>query len=194
MVLVNTSMKWYYFLFLLFSYLPDSRAQHCNHATLLAGRCGNNLWCSVIFPMGPSLFLMLVFSVRDICFLCQRCVYFSGFYLATCSVLYLSCSLPGGPTCISWKYFAMVLVCVLCCGRLVLLLLTWGVSTVSKNLCCSIYPLHCLSINALRSKRRLDRRWVSSTIRIGCFSSQSWIVREYAFVIWWTISISVGQK
>ena len=33
-----------------------------------------------------------------------------------------------------WKYFAMVLVCVLCCGRLVFLLVTWRVSSASKTL------------------------------------------------------------
>ena len=41
---------------------PDLRAQHCNYATLL--RYGNNLWYSVIFPMGPSLYSMLVILVR----------------------------------------------------------------------------------------------------------------------------------
>ena len=44
---------------------PDSRAQHCNYATLLAGRCINNLWYSIILPMDPSFVSMLVFVVRD---------------------------------------------------------------------------------------------------------------------------------
>ena len=69
---------------------PDSRAQHCNYATLLAGRCGNNLWYSVIFPVGPSLLSILVFSVSSV----GDVSIFSGFYLATCSVLCLSLSLP----------------------------------------------------------------------------------------------------
>ena len=39
---------------------PGSWAQHCNYATLLAGRYGNNLWYSVIFRMGPFLYSRLV--------------------------------------------------------------------------------------------------------------------------------------
>ena len=79
----------------LFSYLPRfSRAQHCNYATLLAGRCGNNLWYSVIFPMGPSLFSMFVVLVRVIGLLRWRCIHSPAFYLSTYSVLYLALSLP----------------------------------------------------------------------------------------------------
>ena len=73
---------------------PDSRAQHCNYATLLAGRCINNLWYSIILPMGPSFLSMLVFVVRGIVYLCSLCVYFPGFYFATISGLSLSFSLP----------------------------------------------------------------------------------------------------
>ena len=86
-------LEWYYYYY--YSHIiPDSRAQHCNYATLLAGRCGNNLWYSVIFPVGPSLLSMLVFGVRVNGFLWKRCVYFSGLYLAARSTLDLSFSLP----------------------------------------------------------------------------------------------------
>ena len=73
---------------------PDSWAQHCNYATLLAGRGINNLWYSIILPMGPSFVSMLVFVVRGIVYLCGLCVYFPGFYFATISGLSLSFSLP----------------------------------------------------------------------------------------------------
>ena len=44
--------------------------------------------------MGPSFLSMLVFGVRVNRFLCKRCVYFSGLYLAARSALDLSFSLP----------------------------------------------------------------------------------------------------
>ena len=120
---------------------PDSRAQYIYYVTLLAGRCGNNLWYSVIFRMGPSLFSMLVFVVRVIGLLC---------FLHFTSPLVLFCARPclflGGPTCIGWKYFATVLACDLCCRRLVLLLVTWGCLLCQRFFCCFIYLLHYPSI------------------------------------------------
>ena len=86
--------------------------------------------------MGPSLYSMFVFGVRVIGLLCRRYIYFSAFYLAASSVLSLSCPclFLGGPTCIGWKYFATVLVCVLCGGRHASLPVTWGVPAASKIL------------------------------------------------------------
>ena len=57
---------YYYYITIILISSPESWAQHCNYATLLAARCSNNLWCSVIFPMGPSFLSMLVFVVRVI--------------------------------------------------------------------------------------------------------------------------------
>ena len=85
---------------------PDFRAQHSNYATLLAGRCGNNLWYSVIFPVGPP------YSVSGLTGSSVSGVYiFLDFTLLlgllwTCPSLFLS--VVAG---IGWKYFAMVLLC-----------------------------------------------------------------------------------
>ena len=88
----------------------------------------------------------------------------------TCSCLFL-----GGPTCIGWKYFAMVLVCVLCCGRLVLLLLTWGWSTLPKILLLlhmsTSLPVHRMRMHSDPKGGSIAEGFRLSTICIGCFST-----------------------
>ena len=115
-ITVYTKFGSYYYYYYYYSHIfpecyyydshvfPSFRAQHCNYATLLAGRCGNNLRYSIIFPMGPSFLPMLVFVVRVIVYLCKLCVYFSRFYFATfpvcpCPALFLDVA-----ACIGWKY------------------------------------------------------------------------------------------
>ena len=57
MVICQGLQLYYYYSHI----FPDFRAQHCNYAALLAG---NNKRYSIIFPMCPSLYSMLVFLVR----------------------------------------------------------------------------------------------------------------------------------
>ena len=63
------------------------------YATLRGGRCSNNLWHSVIFPMGP-IFCRCSYSVSELSGSSVSSVYFSGLYPAARSALDLSFSLP----------------------------------------------------------------------------------------------------
>ena len=125
--LSRTTCSDYYYYSHIF---PGFRAKHCNYATLLAGRCSNNLWCSVIFPKGPSFLSMLVFGVRMHGFLRTRCIIFLDFTLLlsplwTCPSS-VRCLFLGVAACIGLRYFAMVLLCAVCRGRFGLLLLVSG--------------------------------------------------------------------
>ena len=83
--------------------------------TLLFCRCSyslSELSCSSI----SGVFIFLDFTLLP-------------FPVCPCPSLFL-----GVAACFGWKYFEMVLFCVLCCSRLVLLLLACGVSTVSNSL------------------------------------------------------------
>ena len=166
---------------------PDCRAQHCSYATLLAGRCGNNLWYSVIFPMGPSLLSTLVFAVRVIGFLCPRCIYFSGLYLATCSVLCLSFSLPrcaclyllevfrnGASMCLRSPCFPSISL--------------WGVYCVKESLAAPyVHSTACPSYaNALSSKWRLNRRGISSvyyTYRVSLYPILNFVQVRVCYMV-----------
>ena len=153
---------------------PDSWAQHCNYATLLAGRCGNKLWYSVIVPMGTSFLSMLVFTVRVIGFLCQRCIYFSGLYLATSSDLYLSFSLPRCGCLYRLEIFCngVNLWSVLrsSCFTSVGL----GVSTESKNLLLlhmsTPLPVHCVQMHLDPKGGLIAEGFCPSTIYMRSFS------------------------
>ena len=116
--------------------------------------------------MGPSFLSMLVFGVRMNGFLSKRCVYFPGFYLAAGSALGLS--FLGVVACIDWKYFAMVLLCVLC-GVLVLLLLASGVSTVASSARMSTpLPVHRMRMHSVPNGGSIAEGFCLSTIRVGC--------------------------
>ena len=157
-----TFNNYYYYYSHIF---PDFRAQHCNYATLLAGRCGNKLWYSVIFPMGPSFLSMLVFVVRVIGFLCKPCVHFSGLYFATISGLYLSFPLPRCG-CLYWVEIFRngVNLCPLLRSSCFTSIGLWGVYCVKESSSAPyVHSTACPSYaDALSSKRRLDRRWISS--------------------------------
>ena len=88
--------------------------------------------------------------------------------LLTCPYLFL-----GVVACVGWKNFAMVLLCVLCRGRLVLLLLAFGVSTVSKSLLLlhmsTPLSVHCMRMHSAPIGDSIAEGFRRSTIRIGCF-------------------------
>ena len=167
---------------------PDSRAQHCNYDTLLAGRCCNKVWYSVNFPMGPSLFSMFVVLVRVIGLLRRRCIYLSAFYLATSSILCLSLSLPR------WAYLYRLELfcnCISLCPALwaprfsssylggIFCIKDFSVVPYINSAACPSYP------NALRSNGgSIAEGFRLSITHFGCLSCQSWMMREYVFGIW----------
>ena len=110
---------------------------------------------------------MLVFVVRVIGFLYQRCVYFSGLYLATRSVLYLSFSLPRGGCLYRLDVFCngvtLYPVQRSPCFTSISISL-WGVYCIKESFAAPcVYSTACPSYaDALSSKRRLDRRGISS--------------------------------
>ena len=89
----------------------------------------------------------------------------------------------------------MVLVCILCCGRLVLLLVTWVVSSGSHILLLLRISIPMRMHSDLNGGSIAEGFRLSTiTIRIGCLSSQSWMMGKYVLVIWRTSSISVRPK
>ena len=126
------------------------------------------LWALPLFQCSYSWSELSVSSVGDVFIL----LHFILLLVPCCPCLFL-----GGSTCIGWKYFAMMLVCVLCCGRLVLLLVTWGVSSASKILLMlhisTPLPVHCMQMHSDPNGGSIAEGYRLSTIRIGCLSSQS---------------------
>ena len=115
--------------------------------------------------MGLSFLSMLVFAVRVIGFLCQRCVYFSGLYLAARSVLYLSFPLPRcGPLYWVEIFRNGVNLCPLLRSSCFTSISLWGVYCVKESSAAPyVHSTACPSYaDALSSKRRLDRRGISS--------------------------------
>ena len=144
---------------------PESRAQHCNYATLQSGGCIHNLWYSIILPTGPSFLSMLVFVVRDIVYLCNLCVYFPGYYFATISGLYLSFSLPRCGCLYRLEVFCNgVALCPVLRSFCFTSISLWGVYYVKESSAALyVHSTACPSYaGALSSKRRFYRRWVSS--------------------------------
>ena len=131
--------------------------------------------------MGPFLYSMLVFLVSVTGLLRRRCIWFSAFTLLLVLFYTCPCLILGGLTCIGWKYFATMLVCVLCCGRLVFLLPTWGLSSAS-NILLLLHISTPLVVHRIRLHSNLNKGSIAegfslSIARIGCFSSQSWMSR-----------------
>ena len=146
---------------------------------------------SVIFLKIPSLYLMFVVLVRVISFLHWLCIIFLAFYLATCSVLYLSLSFRLEVVCNG-------MVCILLCGRLTFLRVTLGVSFASKSLLLlhisTPLPVHRIRMLADLKEGSIAEEFCLSITRIECLSSQSWILRECMNVTWWSRSFSVRSR
>ena len=138
-------------------------------------------------PYGPLFLSMLVFVVRGIVYLCNLCVYFLDFTLLLFSVCPCPSLFLGVAACSGWKYIEMVLLCVLCWGRLTLLLLTCEVSTVSSILLLlhmsTPLPVHRIRMHSFSKGGSIAEVFRLSTIRIGCACIHSRIVREYVFSI-----------
>ena len=115
--------------------------------------------------MGPSFLSMLVFVVRVIGFLCQRCIYFPGLYFVTSSVLYLSYPLPRCG-CMCWVeiFCNGVNLCPLLRSSCFTSISLWGVYCVKETSAAPyVHSTACPSYaNALSSKRRLNRRGISA--------------------------------
>ena len=128
------------------------------------------LWAFLFFRCSLSWSQSSVTSVGDV---------FIFLHYTLLLVQFCAC----GPICICWKYFAMALVCVLCCGRLVSLLVTWGVSSASKILLLlhisTPLPVHRMRMHSDLNGGSIAEVFRLSTIRIGCLFSQSWMMGEY---------------
>ena len=78
-------------------------------------------------------------------------------------------------------------------GRLTSLPVTLGMSSASK----SLLLLHIsvpLPVHLIRMLSALNGDSIADGFRIGCLSSQSWMLCEYVFVIWWFRSNGVRSK
>ena len=127
--------------------------------------------------MGPSFLSMLVFAVRVIGFLYQRCVYFSGLYLADRTVLYLSFSLLWSGCLYRLEVFRNGVTLYPVQRSSCLLLLACAVSTVSKShLLLHIstpLPVHRMRLHSYPNRGLIAEGFRLSTIRMGCFFIQS---------------------
>ena len=156
---------------------PEFLAQRCNYATLLAGRCGNNLWYSVIFPIYEPFF-RCSYSVSEFTGSSVLGVFIFLDFTLLLGQLWacpssVRCLFLGVAACIGLKWFAMVLLCALCRGRFGLLLLVSVRSTVSNSLLLlhmsTPLPVHRMRMHSVPNGGSIAEGFRRSTIRMGCF-------------------------